>query len=131
MVILLRTGKGGRWQLEIAFEVLRQFISATGEITLKIVPLSRQQRVQTALSNHPQAGKKLYQTLGVPVWLRDSLVVVSAVCTHKDEDLPLLLVSPFESWVLGANKALANATNDAGTLISAIHNVLTIDDMVK
>lgn len=131
LIIILRTGKDVDWQLEVELDKLRQCIGAIGEIKLKITPLGRQQRVQTALTTRPQAGKKLYQTLGVPVWLRDSLVVVSAVYTPRDEEMPLLLVSPFESWVLGADKALANATNDAGTLLSTISNVLTIDNMVK
>ncbi|MGO1625314.1 MAG: tRNA lysidine(34) synthetase TilS C-terminal domain-containing protein, partial [Psychrobacter sp.] len=73
--------------------------------------------------SRPQAGKKLYQTLGVPVWLRDSLVVVSATFVGKDDiasgdmasmesklatneravELPILLLSPFDSWVLGTD----------------------------
>ena len=131
--VTLRTGKGVDWQLEIALNTLIQsisdkFISNKDEIDLKFAPLGRQQRVQTALATRPQAGKKLYQTLGVPVWLRDSLVVVSAASAQKDEELPLLLVSPFESWVLGADKSLANARNDSNTLESAIRNVLSVNE---
>lgn len=129
--VTLRTGQGGHWQLDITIDILTpfinaEFVSAKDKVELKFAVLGRQQHIQTALATRPQAGKKLYQTLGVPVWLRDSLVVVSAVSAHRDEALPLLLVSPFESWVLGAGKALGNATNDGSILNSAIRNVLSI-----
>lgn len=131
--VTLRTGKGVDWKLEITHNTLIQFISDKfisdkDLVELKFAPLDRQQRFQTALATRPQAGKKLYQTLGVPVWLRDSLVVVSAASAQKDEELPLLLVSPFESWVLGADKSLANAKNDSNTLESAIRNVLSVNE---
>ncbi|OLF37557.1 tRNA lysidine(34) synthetase TilS [Psychrobacter sp. Cmf 22.2] len=136
MMVTLRTGKGANWQLKITLNTLIHFIndrfisdniiSDKDKIELTCTPLGRQQRVQTTLATRPQAGKKLYQTLGVPVWLRDSLVVVSIVFAHKDEALPLLLVSPFESWVLGTDKALANVTNDSVFLASAIKNILSI-----
>jgi len=127
-MITLRSGKGVDWQLEIALDKLMQFVSDKDDLELKCVPLGRQQRVQTALATRPQSGKKLYQTLGVPVWLRDSLMVVSAVSAHKDEELPLLLVSPFESWVLGTDKSLANVTNAGSILDSTIKNVLSVNE---
>ena len=97
--------------------------SHKNEIEIRFAPLRRLQRVQTAMASRPQAGKKLYQTLGVPVWLRDSLVVVSATFVGKDDiasgdmasmesklatneravELPILLLSPFDSWVLGTD----------------------------
>lgn len=128
VTVTLRTGKSVDWQLEIVLDKLTQFIDCKDDVELKCALLGRQQRVQTALATRPQAGKKLYQTLGVPVWLRDSLVVVSAASAQKDEDLPLLLVSPFESWVLGADKSSANITNDSSILGSAIKNVLSVNE---
>ena len=91
-------------------------VHSTDNIRLKIAPLARQQRIQTALASRPQSGKKLMQTLGIPVWLRESLVVFSVVLPQIEAELPLLLLSPFNSWVLGANKALIgkmiNGMND-------------------
>jgi tRNA(Ile)-lysidine synthase len=91
-------------------------ISTQDNFVLKIAPLGRQQRIQTALATRPQAGKKLYQTLGIPLWLRDSLVVISLIFTSAEDgsqiDLPLLLLSPFYSWVLGSDKSVANLTNN-------------------
>ena len=81
------------------------------DFLLKIAPLGRQQRLQTAFATRPQAGKKLTQTLAMPVWLRDSLVVISVVSTHTNEELPLLLVSPFDSWMLGFDKSAAGITS--------------------
>lgn len=78
---------------------------------LKIAPLGRQQRLQTVLATRPQAGKKLTQTLAMPVWLRDSLVVISIVSIHTNEELPLLLTSPFDSWILGFDKSTAGITS--------------------
>ncbi|MGP5648369.1 tRNA lysidine(34) synthetase TilS [Psychrobacter celer] len=81
-----------------------------GTMRLSFAPLARQQRVRTVSMPRPQAGKKLYQTLGIPVWLRESLVIVSVDCRHlKDgqDDLienaaavPILLLSPFDCWIL-------------------------------
>ena len=74
---------------------------------LKITPLDRNQRVQTALATRPQSGKKLYQTLGIPSWMRESLVVVSIINNDLDNasliELPILLLSPFETWVLSSD----------------------------
>lgn len=140
--ITLRTDESFIWQLSLTFDVVEQLISrlngssisdnsliniadlknSQDEVVLKIAPLGRQQRVQTALATRPQAGKKLYQTLGIPLWLRDSLVVVSFVYINAENepqidlliplDLPILLLSPFDSWVLGLDKSVANLTNN-------------------
>ena len=67
--------------------------------------------LQTALATRPQAGKKLTQTLAMPVWLRDSLVVISVISIHTNEELPLLLVSLFDSWMLGFDKSAAGITS--------------------
>ena len=91
-------------------------------LEITFAPLGRQQRVQTALASRPKAGKKLYQTLGVPVWLRESLVVVSVVSAQQDKEWPLLLVSPFECWVLDRNKSLTDTTDNIGGFDSVIKN---------
>ena len=91
-------------------------------LEITFAPLGRQQRVQTALASRPQASKKLYQTLGVPVWLRESLVVVSVVSAQQDKEWPLLLVSPFECWVLGRNKSLTKTTDNIGGFDSVLKN---------
>ncbi|MCH1782921.1 tRNA lysidine(34) synthetase TilS [Psychrobacter glaciei] len=106
--IHLRTSTDFTWQLQISPQALAQLLDNTEDehalqTVVKITALDRKQRLQTALASRPQSGKKLYQTLGVPSWLRESLIVVSVMCIHTDEELPLLLVSPFESWVLGTD----------------------------
>ena len=133
VIMTLRVGKGYRWQLEIAFDMLMPLISHEDKVVLKAAPLDRQQRVQTTLATRPQAGKKLYQTLGVPVWLRDSLVVISAVSVHTAEALPLLLISPFESWVLGVDKSVVGSEveNEGNVLKSALKNVLIVNELVE
>jgi tRNA(Ile)-lysidine synthase len=84
------------------------------------VPLNREQRLKTEMAARPQAGKKLYQTLGIPLWLRDSLMVVSITLTKKSEDgsdiqtdIPLLLASPFESWLLSSEQTDNDTDSDA------------------
>ena len=80
-------------------------------IEIRFAPLGRQQRVQTVLASRPQSGKKLYQTLGIPSWMRESLIVVSATFINAEDqltiELPLLLLSPFEYWAL--NSDIVNA----------------------
>ncbi|WP_413189853.1 tRNA lysidine(34) synthetase TilS [Psychrobacter sp. AT9] len=108
--IHLRMSTDFTWQLQISPQALAQLLDNTEDehalqTVVKITALDRKQRLQTALASRPQLGKKLYQTLGIPSWLRESLIVVSVMCIHKNEELPLLLVSPFESWVLGTDKS--------------------------
>ncbi|MGP4849370.1 tRNA lysidine(34) synthetase TilS C-terminal domain-containing protein, partial [Marinobacter sp. 1Y8] len=81
------------------------------QAVLKVAPLERKQRLKTEMAARPQAGKKLYQTLGIPLWLRDSLMVVSITFINESEDgsevetdIPLLLASPFESWLLSSEQ---------------------------
>ncbi|MDV2859506.1 tRNA lysidine(34) synthetase TilS [Psychrobacter sp. CAM01] len=91
-------------------DTLRNKLNHQGAMRLSFAPLARQQRVRTVSMPRPQAGKKLYQTLGIPVWLRESLVIVSVAVSHsKDgqDDLienaaavPILLLSPFDCWIL-------------------------------
>lgn len=84
----------------LEFSEATKFKEQSNNLTLKIQPLGRQQRVHTALAGRPQSGKKLYQTLGIPVWLRDSLVVVSLSYDDRGDELPLLLLSPTHIWAL-------------------------------
>lgn len=103
------------WQLQMDWanadkDKLLELIACRDNISLKITALSRQQKLQTATMGRAQAGKKLYQTLAIPVWLRGSLIVVSAVIADNKQInttnqnsktvVPLLLLSPFESWSL-------------------------------
>ena len=91
------------WQLWfLPTELASLLTDNTNELIIKVTPLTRQQKLKTSLSRQAQAGKKLYQTLKVPVWLRDSLLIISVIIIDSDttRELPLLLMSPFESWVL-------------------------------
>ena len=134
VTITLRHDKHCTWQLQLSsnataliLDYLKQLsvLSSNKEISdeelifLKVTPLGRQQSLQTLLASRPQSGKKLTQTLGIPVWLRESLVVVSAVVS--DNELPLFLLSPFNSWVLGVD-----IKHDV--LNGAISNILKVDD---
>ena len=81
------------------------------QAVLKVAPLDLKQRLKTEMATRLQAGKKLYQTLGIPLWLRESLMVISIVFINNFEggsdiqtDTPLLLVSPFESWLLSSEQ---------------------------
>ncbi|MGO2340456.1 MAG: tRNA lysidine(34) synthetase TilS [Psychrobacter sp.] len=141
--ITLRHGQSVMWQLQLQTNVLGQALLAcdkelldsdkaetvletVGQPVLKITPLLRHQRVKTALASRPQSGKKLYQTLGIPSWLRESLVVVSVVLPASKEALPvefpLLLVSPFESWLLSC---FTSSTNDSNIDKVTFGNQLT------
>ena len=89
------------------------------QIVLKVAPLDRKQRLKTEMAARPQAGKKLYQTLGIPLWLRESLMVVSITLIKKSEDgseietdIPLLLASPFESWLLSSEQTDSDAKSN-------------------
>lgn len=111
----LRSSQYFTWQVELMPNVLGQLLNKDqDEGEIKIVPLGRQQRIQTAHATRPQAGKKLYQTLGIPSWLRESLMVVSITESslenkltdnESNRELPILLLSPFKSWVLGADNS--------------------------
>ncbi|MEZ7501638.1 tRNA lysidine(34) synthetase TilS [Psychrobacter sp. Arc29] len=113
--LTLRYSEGYIWQLQVYPDALVILIESHIDETafdavLKIKPLARKQRVQTALATRPQAGKKLYQTLGIPLWLRESLVVVSVVLLDKEHaknEIPILLLSPFNSWVLKNNFSIS------------------------
>jgi tRNA(Ile)-lysidine synthase len=109
--INLRTSEDVIWQLQVAPNALVRLLdSHMGEVghqtVLKIRPLDRQQRLKTALSTRPQSGKKLYQTLGIPIWLRESLIVVSMTFLNAEtveNEIPILLLSPFDRWILSTD----------------------------
>jgi len=112
------------WQLQVKTDSLVRLLenSVDGvaqQIVLKVAPLDRKQRLKTEMAARPQAGKKLYQTLGIPLWLRDSLMVVSITLTKTSEDgsdiqtdIPLLLASPFESWLLSSEQTDSDAKSN-------------------
>ena len=126
--ICLRNNDDFNWQVQTVPTALMQLLEMdSDEAEVIFEPLDRQHRVKTAMAARPQAGKKLYQALGIPSWLRESLVVVSVVSIHHDKKLPLLLVSPFESWVLGMSSSVTNATDNMDFLDSAIRNVISLN----
>lgn len=118
--IMLRRDQKIGWQVQlIAKELLLLLNGFTVQPTsastplLKVMPLNRKHPIQTALATRPQSGKKLYQTLGIPSWMRESLAVVSVAFIDAENqltlELPVLLVSPFEHWVLGPKAIKAEA----------------------
>ncbi|MFZ3143232.1 tRNA lysidine(34) synthetase TilS C-terminal domain-containing protein, partial [Psychrobacter glacincola] len=130
VLMSLRCNQNITWQVHmIPSELLPLLddiaLEATVMPMLKITPLDRNQRVQTALATRPQSGKKLYQTLGIPSWLRESLVVVSIINNDLDNasliELPILLLSPFETWVL---------SSDIFNIDSSIENKLSIESQL-
>lgn len=167
--INLRTDDNFTWQLPLTFDVIKQLtnrlsdlstannpfiniadfistevsteVSTKDSVVLKIAPLGRQQRVQTLLATRPQAGKKLYQTLGISLWLRDSLVVVSLVCINAQDAtlieapnksptyLPIILLSPFDSWLLGLGKSSTDIiNNEFDNLDNVVSSILSVND---
>ncbi|KRG33617.1 MULTISPECIES: tRNA lysidine(34) synthetase TilS [unclassified Psychrobacter] len=133
--VTLRRDNKLTWQAQMMPNALAELLDSDQDgdekFEITFAPLGRQQRVQTALASRPQAGKKLYQTLGVPVWLRESLVVVSAVSVQQDKEWPLLLVSPFESWILGTSRSLTDTTDNIGILDSAIRSNVITNNVIR
>ena len=131
--INLRNDDKFAWQLQIMpNEVAQPLEIYKDKVKITFAPLDRHQRVQTVLASRPQAGKKLYQTLGIPPWLRESLVVVSVIFINDrnignellDNERPIncliLLLSPFESWVLAAEQSNINVdVKQLATLIKS------------
>ena len=116
ILIILRSDRKVSWQVQmIPNEILLLLgaIAVQPALTpiLKIMALDRNTRIQTALATRSQAGKKLYQTLGIPSWMRESLIVVSVAFINAEDQStiqqPLLLLSPFEYWAL--NSDIVNA----------------------
>ena len=142
--INLRNDDKFTWQLQIlpneVMPLLESYKVESDKDKLRITfaPLDRNQRVQTALASRPQSGKKLYQTLGIPSWMRESLVVVSMTLINKESsenellendcpiEQPILLLSPLENWVLDGAKRLTNTVNNSYSIESAISSCLTV-----
>ncbi|MFZ3075390.1 MAG: tRNA lysidine(34) synthetase TilS [Psychrobacter glacincola] len=119
----LRSDDTFAWHVQIIpNDVTRLLENDEDKVKITFAPLDRNQRVQTALASRPQSGKKLYQTLGIPSWMRESLVVVSIINNDLDNgsliELPILLLSPFETWVL---------SSDIFNLDNSIENKLSIE----
>ncbi len=139
----LRNDDKFTWQLQIlpneVMQLLESYNVESDKDKLKITfaPLDRNQRVQTVLASRPQAGKKLYQNLAIPLWMRESLVVVSVAFMNKESsenallendcpiELPILLLSPFESWALNAER-LTNTINNSYSIDRAIKSHLIL-----
>ncbi|KAA0927398.1 tRNA lysidine(34) synthetase TilS [Psychrobacter sp. ANT_H56B] len=137
--INLRNDDKFTWQLQILpNEVMRLLESDKDKVAITFAPLHRSTRIQTALASRPQSGKKLYQTLGIPSWMRESLVVVSVTLINKESsenellendcpiEQPILLLSHLENWVLDGAKRLTNTVNNSYSIESAISSCLTV-----
>ena len=135
----LRNDNKFTWQLQIMPNELAQPLGIyKDKVKFTFAPLERNQRVQTVLASRPQSGKKLYQTLGIPSWMRESLVVVSVTFInernieneHLDNErrieLPILLLSPLESWLLDSAKRLTNTVNNPYIIDRAIKSHLIL-----
>jgi tRNA(Ile)-lysidine synthase len=128
VLLTVRRSEDYIWQLQFKPERLVQLLeSQIGETVLnaalKIKPLDRKQRVKTTMATRPQSGKKLYQTLGIPLWLRESLVVVSVAFLdkeHTEHEIPILLLSPFDRWILESH--LSTIIKGLGSDIDDIFN---------
>ena len=132
-----------RWQLQVDLTNINKekwpdLVKLQETIILKTAPLNRQQKIQTTAMGRAQSGKKLYQTLEIPVWLRDSLVVITAIINNDESlndseiessktEIPLLLLSPFASWKLTVNNSLL-ATINHELLQDAINSVLQLNN---
>ena len=134
MTVTLRSNDAFNWQIKIDLERLKSLLksqdsSSSNRIQLQITPLDRQQKLSTTLAHLPLAGKKLYQMLGIPVWLRDSLVVVSLIHasdTQEEASLtmstPIMLLSPVNKWILKFDNTQDFFNNCQG--VDALDNVL-------
>jgi len=117
--IMLRRSIEYVWQLQICPDKLAKLLSdhadeGVSTATLKITPLNSKTRLKTALATRPQAGKRLYQTLGIPSWLRKNLLVISIAFINKDgteNDAAILLITPFESWGLSSESVMTDTTH--------------------
>jgi tRNA(Ile)-lysidine synthase len=119
--ITLRTNKDFVWQLKIRPQALGSLWNTDKSeetlIVLKVTPLDRKQRLKTVFSTHSQSGKKLYQLLGIPLWLRESLVMISVALVNGNNleqnesellrEVPILLLSPFDSWILRSDELIS------------------------
>lgn len=72
---------------------------------ISIHALTPQQKLTILHHRHALSGKKLYQNLKIAPWLRQNLWVVS------QDDVPVLLIAPYQSWTL--QNPLATAYQNA------------------
>ncbi|GAA0307713.1 tRNA lysidine(34) synthetase TilS [Psychrobacter aestuarii] len=91
--IILRADSLCRWQVRV------QATAEATNSTLHIQALTRDVSVKTTRMNHPQRGKKLYQRLGIPMWLRGSIAIISMTDTDG-HTTPIALISPYHLWPL-------------------------------
>ena len=119
------------WQLSLSLSELASNELASNELAslpltnqnqliIKVTALTRQQKLKTQRSGQAQSSKKLYQTLGVPIWLRKSLAVISVIMTDSKTtiELPLFLVSPFNSWKLDTDSGFNTQKADLKTMLN-------------
>lgn len=85
------------WQLELSKEV-KEYLQHHN-LGLDIRPLNRDEKLILAPNATPKSGKKLFQALGIPVWLRDSLVMISFIDSQKTR-YPVQLCSIYQDWAL-------------------------------
>lgn len=114
------------WQLSLSLSELAsseptwRLLANQNKLIIKVTALTRQQKLKTQLAGQAQSGKKLYQTLGVPIWLRESLAVISVIMTDSETtvELPLLLLSPFDSWMLDTGSRFDIQKSGSKTVIN-------------
>lgn len=95
----LRTVNVGRhgdrqltWQLGVDWGLWQLLTSHCQRLSIQ--PLHRQQRIQLKPNAPPQSGKKLYQTLAIPTWLRRSVAVLSV------DEVVVAVLLPWQTYVL-------------------------------
>lgn len=140
----LRSDDTFAWYVQVQPNAVARLLeNYKAKIELTFAPLERHQRIQTALATQPQAGKKLYQTLGIPSWMRENLVVVSVnLINEKNVEngildneypitCPILLLSPFERWVLGSDKSDPKLNTDSKHLAATMNSYLQSNNPSK
>lgn len=85
------------WQLELSKEG-QDYLQNQG-FGLDVRALDRDQKLTLAPNATPKSGKKLFQALGIPVWLRNTLIVVSLIDVNQVL-IPVMLCSLYQRWSL-------------------------------
>lgn len=86
-----------QWQLELSKEG-QDYLQNQG-FGLDVRALNRDQKLTLAPNATPKSGKKLFQALGIPVWLRNTLIVVSLIDVNQML-IPVMLCSLYQRWSL-------------------------------
>jgi len=86
-----------QWQLELSKEA-QDYLQPHG-FGLDVRALDRDQKLTLAPNATPKSGKKLFQALGIPVWLRNTLIVVSLIDVNQVL-IPVMLCSLYQRWSL-------------------------------